>query len=143
MAAVQDYFKGRWLPKRVISTLFVLIPKTEGVSRWQELRPISLCNVSSKIISKLVANRLNKLLSQLISPWQFGFVPGHQIIDNVLLTQEHAQELDRRLETPNLLLKLDMKNVYDRVEWLFLLFMLRVFGFFGKCGRSDLPPGLE
>nr|XP_027109211.1 uncharacterized protein LOC113729081 [Coffea arabica] len=72
---------------------------------------------------------LSKLLPQLISPWQFDFVPGHQIIDDVLLTQEHAQELDRQLEIPNLMLKLDMENAYDRVEWSFLLFMLKAFGF--------------
>ena len=107
----------------------MLIPKVQGASSWQDFRPISLCNVSSKIISKIVANRLNRLLPSLISPWQTGFVPGRQIIDNILLAQEHAQELDRRLEIPNLMLKLDMEKAYDRVEWSFLLFMLREFGF--------------
>ncbi|XP_027158364.1 uncharacterized protein LOC113759985 [Coffea eugenioides] len=61
--------------------------------------------------------------------YQSGFVPGRQIVDNILLAQEHANELDRRLEVPNLLLKLDMEKAYDRVEWSFLLFMLRSFGF--------------
>ncbi|XP_027122245.1 uncharacterized protein [Coffea arabica] len=129
VAAIQDYFRGGWLPKGVTSTLIVLIPKIQGATRWQEFRPISLCNVSSKIISKLVSNRLNQLLPQLISPWQSGFVLGRQIMDNILLVQEHAKELDRRLEVPNLLLKLDMEKAYDRVEWSFLLFMLRSFGF--------------
>ncbi|XP_071914026.1 uncharacterized protein [Coffea arabica] len=129
VAAIQDYFKGGWLPKGVTSTLIVLILKVEGASRWQDIRPISLCNVSSKIISKLVSSRLNQLLPQLISPWQSGFVPGRQIMDNILLTQEHAKELDRRLEVPNLMLKLNMEKAYDRVEWSFLFFMLRSFGF--------------
>ncbi|XP_071902709.1 uncharacterized protein [Coffea arabica] len=48
-AVVQDYFKGGWLPKAVTSTSIVLIPKIAGASRWQDFRPISLCNVSSKI----------------------------------------------------------------------------------------------
>ncbi|XP_071926970.1 uncharacterized protein [Coffea arabica] len=129
VVVVQDYFKGGWLPKGVTSTLIMLGPKIEGASHWQDFRAISLCNVSSKIISKLVTNRLNKLLPQLVSPWQSGFVPGRQIIDNILLAHEHAQELDRRLEAPKLMLKLDMEKAYDRVEWSFLIFMLRAFGF--------------
>ncbi|XP_071909741.1 uncharacterized protein [Coffea arabica] len=129
VAAVQDFFNGGWLPKGVTSTLIVLMPKTQGASHWQDFRPINLCNVNSKIISKLLSNRLNRLLPQLISHWQTGFFPGRQIIDNILLAQEHTQELDRRLEISNLMLKLDIEKAYDRVEWSFLLFMLRAFGF--------------
>ncbi|XP_071921766.1 uncharacterized protein [Coffea arabica] len=58
-----------------------------------------------------------------------GFSRGHQIIDNILLAQEHVQELDHRLESSNLMLKLDEEKAYDRVEWSFLLFMVRAFGF--------------
>lgn len=53
-------------------------------------------------------------------------------MDNILLAQEMVSEIDRRLVVPNLLLKLDMEKVYDRVEWSFLLFMLRQFGFKGQ-----------
>ena len=54
VVAIQVYFKDGWLPQGVTSTLIVLIPKLEGASRWQDFRLISLCNVSFKIISKLV-----------------------------------------------------------------------------------------
>nr|XP_027118574.1 uncharacterized protein LOC113735787 [Coffea arabica] len=96
---------------------------------WRDFRTISLCNVSSKIISKILASRINTILPKIISPWQTGFVPGRDITDNIMLAQEMAQELDRRLKAPNLILKLDMEKAYDRVEWPFLLFMLRKFGF--------------
>lgn len=107
----------------------MLLPKVEGASQWKDFRPISLCNVSSKIISKILANRLNKLLPRLISPWQTGFVPGRGIADNIMVAQELVMDLDRRLRHPNIILKLDMEKAYDRVEWPFLLFMLRAFGF--------------
>ncbi|XP_071917045.1 uncharacterized protein [Coffea arabica] len=58
-----------------------------------------------------------------------GFVLGRGIVDNVLLAQELVLDLDRRLVDPNLILKLDMEKAYDRVNWSFLLFMLRQYGF--------------
>ena len=56
-------------------------------------------------------------------------MPGREIVDNILLAQELVLDLDRRLKHSNLILKLDMEKTYDRVEWSFLLFMLRQFGF--------------
>ena len=98
-------------------------------SKWQEFRPINLCNLSSKIISKVLMNRLNRLLPKLVSPWHSGFVPGRSIADNILLAQELVLDLDRRVKCPNLMLKLDMEKAYDRVDWSFIIFMLRRFGF--------------
>ena len=48
---------------------------------------------------------------------------------NILLAQEMVLDLDRRLNSSNLLLKLDTEKAYDWVEWRFLIFMLRQFGF--------------
>ena len=109
--------------------LIVLPPKVAGTNTWRDFRPISLCNISSKIISKVLSNRLSTLLPQLISPWQTGFVPGRGIDENILLIQELVGDLDRRLKNPNVILKLDMEKAYDRVERNFLLFMMRSFEF--------------
>ena len=84
--------------------LITLIPKVTGASRWQELRPISLCNVSSKLISKILVTRINQLLPRLVSDWKTGFVPGRGIADNILMAQELVWDLDRRLKNPNLIL---------------------------------------
>lgn len=78
---------------------------------WKDYRPISLCNVSLKIISKILSNRLNKLLLVIISQWHTGFVPSRGIIDNVLLAQELATQIDKKLVDQNIMLKLDMEKV--------------------------------
>ncbi|XP_027082614.1 uncharacterized protein [Coffea arabica] len=110
----EEFFKGAPQPRGFSSALIVLIPKVPGVTKWQEFRPISLCNQSSKIISKVLTNRLNLLLPKLISPWQSGFVPGRSIADNILVAQKLALDIDRKLRCPNLMLKLDMEKAYDR-----------------------------
>ena len=81
------------------------------------------------MISKILANRLQAMPPRLISPWQTGFVPGRAITENILLAQELALDLDRKLRHPNLMLKLDMEKANDPMEWNFLIFMLRQFGF--------------
>ena len=129
LEAEKAFFQGMCLPRSFTSTSIVLLPKVAGASCWKDFRPISLCNTCSKIISEVVARRLGRVLPSLVSPWQTGFVPGRGITDNILLTQELVMDLDRRLRHPNIMLKLDMEKAYDRVEWPFLLFMLRQFGF--------------
>ena len=68
IAAVLDFLNfGIMLPKISYSHI-VLIPKIKSLERITNYRPITLCNVIYKIISKVLANRLKLILPKLISP---------------------------------------------------------------------------
>ena len=74
--AILDFLNnGNMLPD-INHTNIMLIPKVKNPERMSEFRPISLCNVIYKIISKVLANRLKQVLPQIISPTQSAFVPG-------------------------------------------------------------------
>lgn len=60
-------------------TNVTLIPKVQGPEYPDQFRPISLCNVSYRILSKILANRLRPLLDKIISPTQSAFVKGRKI----------------------------------------------------------------
>ncbi|XP_073037138.1 uncharacterized protein [Primulina eburnea] len=127
--AVLDFFRGSPLPQGFTATTITLIPKVAGAHAWSDFRPISLCNVTNKIISKLLYSRLRVVVERLISPNQSGFVPGRMISDNILLAQELTHSLTLPTRGGNVILKLDMAKAYDRVQWPFLFEVLRHFGF--------------
>ena len=127
--AVIDFFQGTQMSRGLAATMIVLIPKKKNPTSWSDFRPISLCNVSNKIISKLLAERMAPLLPALTAPNQSGFIKGRLLSDNVLLAQELFHELWKCNPSPNLALKLDMAKAYDRVQWPFLLKVLRKMGF--------------
>jgi hypothetical protein len=76
------------IPEGWNNTTMVLIPEVENPEYITQLRPISLCNVVYKVISKLIASRLKRLLPEIISPTQSAFFPGRLITDNVLVDYE-------------------------------------------------------
>ncbi|PRQ30742.1 putative RNA-directed DNA polymerase [Rosa chinensis] len=100
-------------------TNIVLIPKIPCPEKVDQFHPISLCNYSYKILSKMLANRLKEFLPSIISPHQCAFVPGRQIQDNILVAHEafHYLKLRKSGDIQELALKLDMSKAYDRVEW--------------------------
>ena len=132
---VRNFFDSSAFDPRLNQTNICLIPKTERPSDMAEFRPISLCNVSYKIIPKILCSRLKKLLPKLISETQSTFVAKRLITDNILLAQEafHALRTNPMCKAKFVAIKTDMSKAYDRVEWNFLEALLLKMGFAETC----------
>ena len=105
--------------------------KVKQPEKLKDLRPISLCNVLYKRVSKVLVDRPKKDLLGIISPLQSAFVLGHMITDNMLLAYELTHHINNRRGGAGGLaaIKLDMSKAYNRIEWPFLKKMMQNMGF--------------
>ncbi|KAL9681577.1 hypothetical protein QQ045_013362 [Rhodiola kirilowii] len=129
LEAIRGFFMGLSMPKNMTSTYLTLLPKVPVVTSISQLRPISLCNFCHKIISRILNTRLGKVLPNLISEEQAGFIHGRNIHENISLAHELTQELNVKSRGGNVIIKLDMAKAYDRISWSFIMCILRHLGF--------------
>jgi hypothetical protein len=90
-----------------------------------------MLNVSFKIFTKVMANRLSLVASKVIGPSQSAFLPGRNILEGVVVLYETLHEL-RRKKQKGVILKLDFEKACDKINWVFLQQVLRMKGFSSK-----------
>lgn len=131
---IQAFFSSAILPKNINATHVRLIPKIHAPKKVSEYRPLALCTVYYKIISKILTMRLQPVLQELISENQSAFVPNRAISDNVLITHEvlHYLKNSGAKKRCFMAVKTDMSKAYDRLEWEFIRLVLERLGFHHK-----------
>ncbi|KAF7831985.1 uncharacterized protein G2W53_014318 [Senna tora] len=112
-------------------THIALIPKNEAPRGFQDYRPISLCNTTYKIIAKVLTNRLQKVMHDVISPFQNAVVKGRLIQDNILIASEilHYIKGSKKTKGGWVALKVDLHKAYDKISWSFLEEVLSYMNF--------------
>ena len=126
-----QYHLDQNFEKSFNATFIALIPKKVGASELKDYRPISLIGGVYKIIAKLLAERLKRVVSKFVNKNQMASIKRRQIMDAALIASEC---IDSRMKggVAGLLCKLDIQKAYDHVNWAFLLNVLRQMGFGSK-----------
>ncbi|CAN0884349.1 Transposon TX1 uncharacterized 149 kDa protein [Linum grandiflorum] len=97
--ACQQWLRQGSIPRDIQSTTIVLLPKIPHPTNMKELRPISLCNVLYRLVAKVLANRLRRILPQVIDDEQSAFVRGRSIFDNIIVAFESLHSLKIKQHT--------------------------------------------
>ena len=114
---VDILFRTAELENEINKTNICLTPKKLGANRMQEFRPISLSNVAYKIVAKFLAERLKKVLPQLISETNAAFFHDRIIHGNILIAHEmlHALKSENKCSKEFIAIKTGISKSFDRV----------------------------
>lgn len=113
------------LRQAIISLILI---KDKDPSQCSNYRPISLLCSDVKLLAKVLARHLEVVLPTLISTDQTGFIKNRHSFYNIrhLLNILYSFSLN---ETPELVISMDAEKAFDRVEWHYLFYTLKKFGF--------------
>jgi hypothetical protein len=124
--------ENSWITGKIVgslnSTFIVLIPKESNPLSFGDYRSISLCNLIYKLISKVISNRIKPFLERSLSAEQLGFLQGRRIQDAIGAAHEGIHNI-KKYNLKALVMKLDLKQAFDCVDWEFLRLILYSAGF--------------
>ena len=108
-------------PKRGIISL---IPKIKNKNKdktiFENLRPVSFLNVDYKILTKVLAKGVEKVLPELINPDQTGYVKGRYIGENIITLIQDLMFYTDKENLPGIAVFLDFRKAFDTIEWHYL-----------------------
>ncbi|GJU29755.1 RNA-directed DNA polymerase, eukaryota [Tanacetum coccineum] len=128
VAAVTSFFSTGSFPPGCNSSFITLIPKSQEAKMVKDFRPISLIGSMYKIITKVLANRLSLVISELVSDVQSAFVSNRHILDGPFILNELLSWCKHK-KSKALIFKIDFEKAFDSVRWDYLDVVLANFGF--------------
>ncbi|GAA0143396.1 hypothetical protein LIER_04089 [Lithospermum erythrorhizon] len=95
----------------------------------KDFKLIAYCNILYKGISSVIAQRLRKMLHKIVGDHQIAYVPGRQILDDILMMQELIDGYHKSSGKPRCMIKVDIMKAYDSMDWNFMWLLLQHLNF--------------
>jgi hypothetical protein len=114
---VKTAFHTGYFDSAISETLIYLISKIDPPTTFKDFRPISLCNIVYKIITKVLVLRLRSILDSIIGPYQSSFLPGRGTSDNANVLQEIIHFMRKSKNKKGYVaFKLNLEKTFDNVN---------------------------
>ncbi|KAJ0917796.1 putative RNA-directed DNA polymerase [Helianthus annuus] len=115
----QEFHSKGSISRCCSSSFIALIPKIKDPTSPANFRPISLIGVVNKAISKVLVNRLKKVVGNLVSEEQSAFLAGRNITDGPLILNEVIAWM-KKTKKLGMIFKIDIHKAYDSLNWNYL-----------------------
>jgi hypothetical protein len=125
---LDKFHSGQLDIERLNHGVISLIPKVPNENIVQQFRPICLLNISYKILTNILANRLGLIIHKVIADIQTAFIKDRFIMEGIVILHETIHEIHHK-KLPGVLFKIDFEKAYDKVNWAFLYQMMQAKGF--------------
>ncbi len=128
LAVLNDSLTNECLPLSCRRAVLTLLPKKGDLQLIKNWKPVSLLCTDYKLLSKVLASRLSKVMEQVVHPDQTYCIPGRLISDNIVLIRD-LLEISKLFDLKMGIVSMDQEKAFDRVEHKYLWETLIAFGF--------------
>ena len=122
-------YKDKQLSQEQKLAIINLIPKKDKDLKFlKNWRPVSLLNTDYKILTKALAEKLQKVIGDIIDRDQIGYIKG-RFIGESIRTIFDIKNITEKLDLGGYIALIDFEKAFDSIEWAFLLKCLKAFNF--------------